>query len=347
MDAGYVEWPDHVNYIGYADTELRRKLLSEASFGFLMSTYWEPFGGTAIEMMLSGCVPITSDVGAMTEYIVDGVNGFRCNTMGDVLRAISLVPTIDRKKMANFAEANFSLEAVKPKFERAFDDFSDVVFGAGWYEEHNRPLKTGVGLDYGPLYKDVIKGTPNDFEKSFWGDCTNTKDEEDKQFVYANFMGLFSYLIGNKFMLGGKRVVDIGGGPVSMMLKSEGLKPGSVVVDPLGYPDWVIARYNAKGISYIQARGEDECWVQDVYDEAWIYNCLQHVDDPAKIIDNAFKSAPVLRIFEWIDFPAYEGHPQALTKDLMEKWVGKVGHTVTLSESGCFGNAFYGVFTRS
>lgn len=151
-DIGRTDWPEHVEYIGYAGLEKRKKLLGEASFSFLLSTYWEPFGGTAVESMLSGCVPICSDSGAMTEYIVDGVNGFRCNTMGDIQRAIRLVPTIQRDRMIQFARDNFSLEAVRPKFERAFADFEDVFNGAGWYEDHNRPLECGVGLNYRALY---------------------------------------------------------------------------------------------------------------------------------------------------------------------------------------------------
>lgn len=150
-DVGLPDWPDHVEFLGYADIALRKELMSKAKFGFLLSIYWEPFGGTAVEMMMSGCVPIVTDVGAMTEYIVDGVNGFRCNTMGDMLRAIRLVDTIDREKMMRFTKDNFSLEGVKLKFERAFQDFSDVYNGMGWYEDHNRPL-TGLGLNYKSLY---------------------------------------------------------------------------------------------------------------------------------------------------------------------------------------------------
>jgi hypothetical protein len=53
--------------------------------------------------------------------------------------------------MVHFAEANFSLSAVKPKFERAFDDFDDIWNKAGWYEDHNRPLSPN-GLNFRPLY---------------------------------------------------------------------------------------------------------------------------------------------------------------------------------------------------
>lgn len=150
---GLTEWPDHVDFIGYADIETRKQLMARAKFGFLLSTYWEPFGGTAVEMMLSGCVPITTDFGAMTEYIVDGVNGFRCNTMGDILRAMRHIDKIDRKRMVEFAFQNFSLDAVRPKFERAFSDFRDIWHGAGWYEDHNRPFGVGLGLNYSALYR--------------------------------------------------------------------------------------------------------------------------------------------------------------------------------------------------
>jgi glycosyltransferase involved in cell wall biosynthesis len=147
-------WPSHVNFIGYADLETRKKLMARAKFGFLLSTYWEPFGGTMVEMQLSGCVPIVSDAGAMTEIIMDEVNGFRCSNMGDILRAIRNVDTINRNRMVAFARANFSLEAVAPRFERYFLDVLSVYEKKGWYEDHNRELGRGwqKGLNYAPLY---------------------------------------------------------------------------------------------------------------------------------------------------------------------------------------------------
>jgi glycosyltransferase involved in cell wall biosynthesis len=128
--------------------------MARARYGFLLSTYWEPFGGTHVEMMLSGCVPIVSDCGAMTEIVVDEVNGFRCSNMGDILRAMRNVDVIDRAKMVKFAQNNFSLAAVAPRFERYFQDVLNVYEKAGWYEDHNRAVR-GVGrkgLDYSALY---------------------------------------------------------------------------------------------------------------------------------------------------------------------------------------------------
>jgi len=146
------EWPPHVEYIGKVDRKIQLELFSKASFGFSMNSYWEAFNSTVVEMMLSGCVPITIDAGALTEYIVDGVNGYRCNTVGDMTCAIRHISAVDRNKMRNFAIANFSLESTRKKYERAFADFSDVLEGKGWFEEHSRDWVTGLGLDYKALY---------------------------------------------------------------------------------------------------------------------------------------------------------------------------------------------------
>jgi hypothetical protein len=48
-----------------------------------------------------------------------------------------------------------------------------------------------------------------DVKAAYWGDCTNTFDEEQKHYVYARYMGL-----GRKhysFDAQGRRVLDIGG----------------------------------------------------------------------------------------------------------------------------------------
>ena len=174
------------------------------------------------------------------------------------------------------------------------------------------------------------------FESEYWGDCTNTFDEDQKHYVYAKYMGLqrehFSF---NVF---GKTILDIGGGPTSMLLKAKNLKEG-LVCDPLKYPEWTKLRYLEKNINVKAIRGEDI--IEEGWDEVWIYNCLQHTDDPEKIIHNALKAAKILRIFEWVDIPPHEGHPQMITKEFLDKCLSKNGNTVELAENGCFGKAYY------
>jgi hypothetical protein len=180
-----------------------------------------------------------------------------------------------------------------------------------------------------------------DFEKNYWGDCCNTFDEDQKHYVYSRFMGLKR--VGYSFDVAGARIIDIGGGPTSMLLKTINLAPRSLVVDPLDYPMWIYDRYSTKGIDSMICRGEDI--YEEGYDEAWIYNCLQHTNDPELIIQNALRAARTLRIFEWVDIPPHEGHPIELTKEKLDRWIGIEGQTIQLAESGCFGKAYYNVIT--
>jgi hypothetical protein len=178
------------------------------------------------------------------------------------------------------------------------------------------------------------------FEAGFWGNCVNTHQEETKQFVYANLMGLDT--TGYRINVKNKSIIDIGAGPVSLLLKADNLKYGTTV-DPLIYPKWIYDRYTAAGLKYLITGGET-IPLDTRYDECWIYNCLQHVEDPAKIILNAREVASTIRIFEWIDIPAHVGHPHELKKEKLESWLGQAGNTKELAESGCYGKCFYGVF---
>lgn len=178
-----------------------------------------------------------------------------------------------------------------------------------------------------------------DFERSYWGDCCNTFDEDQKHYTYAKYMGLERSHYS--FKLSDKRVIDIGGGPSSMLLKCEGLIEG-VVIDPIDYPEWTKMRYDAKNI-VVEVKEGEEC-DHTGWDEVWIYNCMQHTHDPRKIIENAKRAAPILRIFEWIDIPPHDGHPIMLTEELLNEWIGHKGQVVTLAENGCYGKAYFGAF---
>lgn len=175
-------------------------------------------------------------------------------------------------------------------------------------------------------------------EKSYWGDCCNTFDEDQKHYVYGKYMGLTQEHYS--FNVSGARIIDIGGGPSSMLLKTRNLKEG-LVVDPISYPEWTRARYALKNISVDVACGEDINHTG--WDQVWVYNCLQHTIDPQKIIHNAKKSAKVLRLFEWVDVPAHDGHPHELTRNALDRWIGSHGKTIRLSERGCYGTAYYNV----
>jgi hypothetical protein len=189
------------------------------------------------------------------------------------------------------------------------------------------------------------------FEQSFWGDCCNTFDEQQKHYVYARLMGL--PVAGYSLDVGTPRVLDIGGGPCSMLLLCNKYMSDSWVVDPVPYPTWTRQRYSQKGIQVLRKSGEDltpeyfQCAWNPPFDEAWIYNCLQHCRDPQAIIRNALSCARRLRLFEWVDIPPHEGHPHELTAEKLDRWTGERGHVVELAESGCYGRGYSVVVSQA
>jgi 2-polyprenyl-3-methyl-5-hydroxy-6-metoxy-1,4-benzoquinol methylase len=187
-------------------------------------------------------------------------------------------------------------------------------------------------------------------EVQWWGDCANTFGEELKQLVYAERMGMKSTTkIGDGryplYQLNGTSVLDIGGGPVSILLKT--VDAGNLcVIDPADYPQWVYERYHAREIATLNMPAEDYACTSR-WDEAWIYNVLQHVEDPEKVVAVARKCAKLIRIFEWIDIPAYPGHPHELKARELDRWLGVRGAGIVQPvDEELFGraNAYSGVF---
>jgi len=183
-----------------------------------------------------------------------------------------------------------------------------------------------------------------ELEASWWGDCGNTYGEEFKQLVYAEKMGLHAQNVDGKwpvYDLAGKSVLDIGGGPVSMLLKT--VNGGHrTVVDPCPYPVWIADRYEAAGIEYVRQIGET--YESDThFDECWIYNVLQHVEDPEDIIATAKKHADVLRVFEWIDIPPHPGHPHELRYETLNEWLETKGRADQIAQNFALGRAYFAV----
>lgn len=197
-----------------------------------------------------------------------------------------------------------------------------------------------------------------DWERRWWSTCHNTFSEEAKAITYMHRVG-YQVVPDDQpdgpipwrdiwpvWDVEGRNIVDLGGGPVSPLLKCRNRGTLCDVVDPCEYPSWVGQRYGSVGIAVHHVPAE-EFNVLHEYDEAWVLNCLQHVQDPVRVLETAARAAPVVRLFEWIDVPACPGHPWTITVDMVEGVLGPRRSGVArewIDENGAQGWATYGVW---
>ena len=207
-------------------------------------------------------------------------------------------------------------------------------------------LLTSNGAKNAPMLKPISKEQwekENHWEKAWWKMCTNTYSEQLLQDMYARYMKLYDYAKPRySFDLGGRSVLDVGGGPVSLLLRCTNFKR-AVVLDPCDYPNWVRERYKLAGIEWIKTPAEDFT-SEEKFDEAWIYNVLQHVRDPAKVAECAKTHAKKIRVFEPLEVGIHQGHPHNLSKEALDEVFERKG---LVDERG--GNPgeiiYYGVFS--
>jgi glycosyltransferase involved in cell wall biosynthesis len=121
----YLKGLPNVEFVGFADAKKRAELMGKARAVFTPSTYLEPFCGVHAEAMLCGTPVITTNFGAFTDYVYDGINGFKCDTLNDFVKAAIKVGELKPEKVRETAE-RFTLEEVSKLYQKWFDDLMQV-----------------------------------------------------------------------------------------------------------------------------------------------------------------------------------------------------------------------------
>jgi glycosyltransferase involved in cell wall biosynthesis len=119
-----------MEYRGVVLGDDKAKLLAGARALLAPTTYLEPFGGVAVEAMMSGTPAITTDFGAFPETVEHGVSGFRCSSLAEFVAAVDDASLLDRHTVAKSAQ-RFSTEQVAVKYDAYFYRL-ETVWGDGW-----------------------------------------------------------------------------------------------------------------------------------------------------------------------------------------------------------------------
>lgn len=142
-------------------------------------------------------------------------------------------------------------------------------------------------------------------------------------------------------------IIDIGSGPFSILQRV--LVRSGTALDPLDFGT-LEEGYWSSGIRRLIKRAEDLTLEDGHWDEAWIYNCLQHVEDPEQVLDAAREVADLVRIFEWINIEPYPGHLHKLTSERLQSgfqgWNTHLECVGKLNSSGLCGEFFVGIWEK-
>lgn len=122
---------EHVGTVGVAD---RGRLMSRAAAVLVPTQYVGPFEGVHVEALMCGTPVITTDWGVFSETVVDGVNGFRTRTLGEMIWAAGELKKLDRAQIRKDAIARFSLDSVKWRYHDYFKQLL-TLWDEGWYTE--------------------------------------------------------------------------------------------------------------------------------------------------------------------------------------------------------------------
>lgn len=150
----------------------------------------------------------------------------------------------------------------------------------------------------------------NEGEKSHWNTVLNSKELTEREDGYYRHAAVMFLQKDNPTNIS---VIDIGGGPLSLTLHHD--LGNCLVIDPILLTPPYMKNYTEHGISFIQSTAEDFLadYTDKVYDEVWMYNCLQHTIDPDFIMENLWRVGKVLRISEPTNTPINTLHPHSFT----------------------------------
>lgn len=132
------------------------------------------------------------------------------------------------------------------------------------------------------------------------------------------------------FDLKNKVIVDMCGGPSSLLLRCKNFKR-AMIIDPGDFPDFIVNRYKENNIEILKIPAEEfdykilEEYKENHHIETWFYNALAHCFQPYIILKNAMENSNIIRMIEGCNMGINIQHPQNLTQEEFEEILGQRG----------------------
>lgn len=110
-----------IQYVGEADYQRKRELLSSAYCLVAPITWNEPFGLFLVESMACGTPVVVFNRGSAPEVVRHGETGFVVDTVSDMAAAVDSVHQISRKRCRDYVEENFDVPRMADDYLRAYE----------------------------------------------------------------------------------------------------------------------------------------------------------------------------------------------------------------------------------
>lgn len=140
-------------------------------------------------------------------------------------------------------------------------------------------------------------------ERDWWRAADRTGQVSQSAPWYAELLGIA------RASINGRSVLDLGGGPFPIGLVLDLPLAQLTIVDPLAT---LMSSVTLPDVVRVAMPAEE--YAGPTCDEVWGYNVLQHVIDPAAVLNTAkYHARRVIRWFDWVDTAIYPVHPHTIS----------------------------------
>lgn len=109
-----------IEYVGPVDDKEKNILLGKAEALLFPIEWEEPMAVVMLEALGCGLPVIAFNRGSISEILTDGVNGFICASLEEMISAVGKLGTIDRRECRRTIETRFSSDLIVSQYEELY-----------------------------------------------------------------------------------------------------------------------------------------------------------------------------------------------------------------------------------